>query len=76
MSLTTLAHRQNTLHFLAPPAWERRARLWSGVVAILAQWRQRRRTRQQLSILDDRALADIGLTRAQQRIECSRPFWF
>jgi uncharacterized protein YjiS (DUF1127 family) len=76
MSLATLAHRQNTLHFLAPSAWERRARLWSGVVAILALRRQRRRTRQQLSILDDRALADIGLTRAQQRIECSRTFWF
>ena len=75
MSLTTLAHRQNTLHFLAPSAWERRARPWSGV-AILALWRQHRRTRQQLSTLDERALADIGLTRAQQRIECSRPFWF
>jgi uncharacterized protein YjiS (DUF1127 family) len=76
MSLVTLAHRHNALHFLAPLAWERRARLWSGVVAILTLWRQRRRTRQQLSTLDDRALADVGLTRAQQRIECSRPFWF
>ena len=76
MSLAALVHRQNTLHFLAPPAWERRARPWAGLVATLALWRQRRRTRQQLSILDDRALADIGLTRAQQRIECSRPFWF
>jgi uncharacterized protein YjiS (DUF1127 family) len=56
--------------------WERRARLWSGAVAILALWHQHRRTRQQLSTLDDRALADIGLTRAQQRIECSRSFWF
>ena len=76
MSLTFLAHRHNALHFLASPAWERRARRWSGMVAILALWRQHRRTRQHLSVLDDRALADIGLTRAQQRIECSRLFWF
>ena len=76
MSLTFLAHRHNAFHFLAPPAWERRARPWPALVATLALWRQRRRTRHQLSTLDDRALADIGLTRAQQRIECSRLFWF
>ena len=76
MSLTTLALRHNTFRFLAPSAWERRVRPWPALVATLALWRQRRRTRQQLSTLDDRALADIGLTRAQQLIECSRPSWF
>ena len=76
MSLTTLALRHNTFRLLAPSAWERRPRLWPTLVATLALWRQRRRTRQQLSTLDDRALADVGLTRAQQLIECSRPFWF
>ena len=76
MSLTTFAHRHSTFRLLAPLAWERRLRPWAALVATLALWRQRRRTRQQLSTLDDRALADIGLTRAQQLIECSRPSWF
>ena len=76
MSLTTVALRHNSFRFLAPSARERRARPWPALVATLALWRQRRRTRQQLSTLDDRALADVGLTRAEQRIECSRPFWF
>lgn len=76
MSLTALALRQNTLRFPVPSAGERRARPWPALVATLALWRQRRRTRRQLCTLDDRALADVGLTQAQQRIECSRPFWF
>jgi len=41
----------------------------------LALWRERRRTRQQFSTLDDRALADVGLSRMQQRIECSKSHW-
>ena len=40
----------------------------------LARWRERQRTRRQLSILDDRQLADVGLTRTQQRVECAK--WF
>jgi uncharacterized protein YjiS (DUF1127 family) len=28
-----------------------------------------------LSALDDRALADVGLTREQQRSEGAKPFW-
>ena len=31
--------------------------------------------RQKLAVLDDHALADIGLTRAQAAAEASRPLW-
>ncbi|OKB67970.1 DUF1127 domain-containing protein [Serratia marcescens] len=36
---------------------------------------QRYRTRRSLLLLDDRQLADIGLTRAQARQEGGKPFW-
>ena len=51
--------------------------LWPSldVPAVLARWRQRRRTRQHLDGLDDRLLADIGLNRTQQRIECAKAPW-
>jgi uncharacterized protein YjiS (DUF1127 family) len=35
----------------------------------------KRRQRQDLAALDDHLLADIGLTRAQARIEADKPFW-
>jgi uncharacterized protein YjiS (DUF1127 family) len=38
-------------------------------------WRCRCRMRRELASLDDRALADIGLTRADQWCECRKPFW-
>ncbi|MBK8971014.1 MAG: DUF1127 domain-containing protein [Hahellaceae bacterium] len=41
----------------------------------LAIARQRYRTRQQLAQLDDRALQDIGLSRADACQEAEKPFW-
>jgi uncharacterized protein YjiS (DUF1127 family) len=49
--------------------------MWPRVVAAVVVWRQRRRTRQHLATLDDRALADLGLSRAQQRSECAKSSW-
>lgn len=37
--------------------------------------RQRHRTRQQLAQLDDRALQDIGIFRADALHELQKPFW-
>ena len=48
---------------------------------LLAAWRQLRRwqqlaeQRRQLAQLDERALQDIGLSRADALRECDRPFW-
>lgn len=39
--------------------------------AMIALWRQRRA----LARLDDRALADIGVTRAEAIAEAARPVW-
>ncbi len=44
--------------------------------ALAATWRSRARQRQSLARLDDRLLADIGLTREMQMVECSKLFWW
>ena len=64
-----------TIHFSLAPARPRQSRLWPLPVATLALWRERRRTRRHLGLLNDRELADVGLTRTQQRDECAKPFW-
>ncbi len=38
-------------------------------------WRERRRDRDVLSRLDDRMLADIGLSRGDVMREIAKPFW-
>ena len=45
------------------------------VVATLRAWRRRMRERDQLSHMDDRMLADIGLTRADAAFLSDKPFW-
>ena len=40
-------------------------------LSILTLWR----SRQRLKSLDDRALEDIGLTRAEANAEATRPIW-
>jgi uncharacterized protein YjiS (DUF1127 family) len=45
------------------------------LLAVPTSWDARRRARLHFATLDDRELADVGLTRDQQRIECAKPFW-
>lgn len=44
-------------------------------LAILRMWRQRAEERRALAALDDRLLADIGVTRGDAERECAQPFW-
>lgn len=41
----------------------------------LGQWRRRTRDRTQLARLDDRMLADIGISRAEAEFLANKPFW-
>lgn len=52
-------------------AYHRPARKRTALTALLSLWR----SRQQLKALDDAALADIGVTRADARAEATRPIW-
>jgi uncharacterized protein YjiS (DUF1127 family) len=38
-------------------------------------WRRRRRDRAELARLDDRALLDIGISRADAEFLINKPFW-
>lgn len=42
---------------------------------LLRLWRQRIRTRRQLATLDDRLLADIGISHSDRMVELNKPFW-
>jgi len=65
---------QIILRLTAQPA-PRSARRWPKVVAVLALWRHRSRSRRQLAALDDRELHDIGVSRAERWAECRKRFW-
>lgn len=41
----------------------------------LSRWLIRARTRRRLAELEARELADIGLSEAERRRECRKPFW-
>ncbi|UIJ71517.1 DUF1127 domain-containing protein [Aurantimonas sp. HBX-1] len=43
--------------------------------ALAVVWFQRHRQRTALASLDDRLLADVGLSRDTARGECRKPFW-
>jgi uncharacterized protein YjiS (DUF1127 family) len=61
---------------ITPVSWHKAMRLCRRARALAATWRSRARQRQALARLDDRLLADIGLTREAQIVECSKLFWW
>ena len=60
---------------ITPVSWNKAMRLGGRLRALTATWRARARQRETLARLDDRLLADIGLTREAQMVECSKLFW-
>jgi uncharacterized protein YjiS (DUF1127 family) len=46
-----------------------------GVLATVARWQERRRTRRELARFTEWQLKDIGLTRGQAVAEFGKPFW-
>ena len=71
--MLTLVQRQPRI---APISWNKVRRLCRQTRALTAVWRSRARQREALARLDDRLLADIGLTREAQMVECSKLFWW
>jgi uncharacterized protein YjiS (DUF1127 family) len=51
-------------------------RLAGSPVMLLLHWQARARERRFLRCMDDRALRDIGLSRADVERESSKPFWW
>jgi len=73
-----VARNGSTVAGMPPLHWNRGVRLPAGpewLRSAMPLWCHRSRTRRALRQLDDRALADIGITRAQHTAECRRWFW-
>jgi len=45
------------------------------MLATVREWRRRSRDRAELAALDDRTLADIGLSRGDAEFLVNKPFW-
>jgi len=75
MSLLTLTSLPNAADSFVGKVRRRAAPARPDLLAAFALWHCRRRTRHHLSGLDDRLLADIGLNRTQQRVECAKAPW-
>ena len=71
--MLTLVERQPRITLVS---WNKATRLCRHGRALVAAWRSRARQREALARLDDRLLADIGLTREAQMVECSKLFWW
>jgi uncharacterized protein YjiS (DUF1127 family) len=74
-SLSTTPFRDTATIELAGRHAEHWTAPWGRLSALLAVWAMRRGTRRTLSELDDRQLADVGLTRRQALLEGAKPFW-
>jgi uncharacterized protein YjiS (DUF1127 family) len=61
------ARRGSTRHFASRAAARLRARFH--------QWHRRSTDRARLATLDDRMLADIGISRAEAQFLSDKPFW-
>lgn len=48
---------------------------FSTVANVIGTWRQRRRERRELSLLDARSLRDLGLNPSNIQFEANKPFW-
>jgi len=60
---------------MAQVSWHKMLRLCRRANLAAAAWHLRARQCDSLAQLDDHLLADIGLTREAQLVECSKPFW-
>jgi uncharacterized protein YjiS (DUF1127 family) len=72
--MLTLVHRQQISP--ASPWWDKVIRLCHHASQRTVTGHSRTRQLEALSRLDDRLLADIGLTREQQILACSKLFWW
>lgn len=66
----TVSHTALTLSPAKPlSSWPLR------LLACFSLWAQRARTRQQLAQLDERLLADAGISSCERLAELDKPFW-
>ena len=65
--MSILTHESMTNHHVAG--------VWATIAETLHTWRQRYRTREELSHWTDRDLHDVGMSRSDIVNETEKPFW-
>jgi uncharacterized protein YjiS (DUF1127 family) len=70
----TVEAREKKAHSLRPVA--RLLGLWRRACMVLAEWDSRALQRERVGQLNDRLLADVGLTREKQIVEVSKLFYW
>ncbi len=60
------------MRFLRTEHW---LAVMTAVISTIAAWRELSRSRRVLAALDGHQLRDIGLSRADARLESAKPFW-
>lgn len=69
----TLVHQANPRFVQPRRAWMRRLPI--NPASLLVRWHDRYLQRLALAELDERLLADIGVSPEEARRECAQPFW-
>ena len=73
--MSTAQHRCDS-RYLARHLHVQPRRQWlQRIGALLQEWRRRVRSRNELAVLCDRCLRDIGATRYEVYREVNKPFW-
>jgi uncharacterized protein YjiS (DUF1127 family) len=71
----TVEKRENKVHSRRRST--RLLQLWRRVCVGIAEWDSRALQRERLAHLNDHLLADVGLTREKQIVDCSKlSYWF
>jgi uncharacterized protein YjiS (DUF1127 family) len=69
--------RKQTVKARIPRRIEHLLQLWRRACILVAEWHSRVRQRESLARLNDHLLADVGLMREKQIVDCSKLFcWF
>ena len=48
---------------------------WNTLLGLIRLWRLRARSRRDIAMLDERTIADLGLSSSQVKFEAQKPFW-
>ena len=73
--MSTFTHESMTNHHVAGLWTALASGVWAGLSETLHLWRERYRTRRELSQWSDRDLHDVGVSWSDVAHEAEKPFW-
>jgi uncharacterized protein YjiS (DUF1127 family) len=73
--MSTAQHRCDSRYLVRHAYVPPRRRWFRELGAMLKEWQRRAQSRNELAVLCDRCLRDMGVTRYEAHREASKPFW-